>query len=61
MWPSSAVTASHNPPEYNGVKFFDAGGSKLPDASEEKIEALLDAPERGGGTIDRVDVATDSY
>jgi phosphoglucosamine mutase len=55
------ISASHNPPEYNGVKFFDAHGSKLSDASEEEIEALLDAPERGGGTIDRVDVYTDSY
>jgi phosphoglucosamine mutase len=55
------ITASHNPPEYNGVKFFDAGGSKLPDSSEEEIEALLDAPERGGGTIDRIEVADDSY
>jgi len=55
------ITASHNPPEYNGVKFFDADGHKLTDAAEEQIEALLDAPDRGGGTIDRVDVATDSY
>ncbi len=55
------ITASHNPPEYNGVKFFDADGHKLTDRSEVEIEALLDAPEPGGGTIDRVDVATDSY
>jgi phosphoglucosamine mutase len=55
------ITASHNPPEYNGVKFFDASGNKLPDSSEEEIEALLDAPERGGGTIHRVEVANDSY
>jgi phosphoglucosamine mutase len=55
------ISASHNPPEYNGVKFFDKDGSKLSDGSEEEIEALLDAPERGGGTIDRVDVYTDSY
>ena len=55
------ISASHNPPEYNGVKIFDKDGSKLSDASEEEIEALLDAPERGGGTIDRVDVYTDSY
>ena len=44
------ISASHNPPEYNGVKFFDARGRKLPDAAEEEIEALLDAPaaaERG--------------
>ncbi|MGH3103043.1 MAG: phosphoglucosamine mutase [Gaiellaceae bacterium] len=55
------LTASHNPPEYNGVKFFDHDGQKLSDAAEEEIEALLDAPVRGGGEIDRVDVATDSY
>src|ERR1700693_2214353 len=29
------VSASHNPPEYNGVKFFDAQGHKLTDAAEE--------------------------
>jgi phosphoglucosamine mutase len=55
------ITASHNPPEYNGVKFFDRDGQKLSDASEEEIEALLDRPGIGGGTVDRVDVATDSY
>ena len=57
------ISASHNPPEYNGVKFFTRRGHKLPDASEEQIEALLDdgygAAE--GGEIDRVDIATDSY
>jgi phosphoglucosamine mutase len=55
------VSASHNPPEYNGVKFFDRMGSKLSDAAEEEIEALLDEPARGGGEIDRVEVAADSY
>jgi phosphoglucosamine mutase len=55
------ISASHNPPEYNGVKFFDKDGRKLTDESEEAIEALLDAPGRGGGEIDRVDVYTDSY
>ena len=43
------ITASHNPPEYNGVKFFDGTGRKLTDAAEEEIEALLDAPAPGGG------------
>ena len=37
------ISASHNPPEYNGVKLFDADGQKLTDAAEEEIEALLDA------------------
>jgi phosphoglucosamine mutase len=55
------ISASHNPPEYNGVKFFDRDGHKLNDAQEEEIEALLDAEPRGGGTIDHVDVAAESY
>src|SRR3954465_4243726 len=55
------ISASHNPPEYNGVKFFDRDGHKLSDAQEEQIEALLDEPGRDAGQIDRVDVAADSY
>jgi phosphoglucosamine mutase len=55
------ISASHNPPEYNGVKFFDHQGHKLSDAAEEEIEALLDAPAPGGGEIDRVEVAAESY
>ena len=50
------LSASHNPPEYNGVKFFDARGRKLPDAVEEEIEALLDAPptaQEGRGRVRR--------
>jgi len=55
------ITASHNPPEYNGVKFFDRDGRKLSDAAEEEIEALLDTSPLGGGEIGRVSVAVDSY
>jgi phosphoglucosamine mutase len=55
------ITASHNPPEYNGVKFFDRDGQKLTDEQEEEIEALLDSPGPGGGEIEEVGVATDSY
>jgi phosphoglucosamine mutase len=55
------VSASHNPPEYNGIKIFDRDGHKLTDAAEEEIEALFDAEGPGGGRIDRVGVATDSY
>jgi phosphoglucosamine mutase len=36
------ISASHNPYEDNGIKFFDAGGSKLSDDVERQIEALLD-------------------
>lgn len=39
------ISASHNPPEYNGIKFFDGQGFKLPDAVEESIEAFV---EKGG-------------
>ncbi len=57
----AVITASHNPPEYNGVKFFDRDGQKLSDENEEEIEALLDAAAPGGGEIDRVGIANDSY
>lgn len=39
------ITASHNPAEYNGIKFFGPDGFKLLDEQEADIEALLDAPE----------------
>lgn len=38
------ISASHNPYEDNGIKFFDAQGGKLSDESEAQIEALLDSP-----------------
>src|ERR671938_1041288 len=38
----AVISASHNPPEYNGVKLFDRAGQKLSDADEEEIESLLD-------------------
>ncbi len=38
------ISASHNPFEDNGIKFFSANGQKLPDSLEESIEARLDAP-----------------
>jgi len=58
----AVISASHNPPEYNGVKLFDRDGRKLTDAAEEEIEALLDAPpSQEPGQIDHVGVATDSY
>ena len=37
------ISASHNPPEYNGIKLFDAQGFKLPDAVEDEIEAFVKA------------------
>jgi phosphoglucosamine mutase len=38
------ISASHNPPEYNGIKFFAGNGMKLPDALEDEIEALVAVP-----------------
>jgi len=38
------ISASHNPYQDNGIKFFDREGEKLSDAIEEAIEAELDAP-----------------
>ena len=38
------ISASHNPPEDNGIKFFSRDGMKLPDPIEDEIEAALDAP-----------------
>ena len=48
------ISASHNPPEYNGIKFFDAAGTKLPDEVEDEIEAALDDlsdPSDGPGAV----------
>ncbi len=42
------ISASHNPPEYNGIKFFDAQGFKLPVALEAQIEEYVYA---GGLTV----------
>jgi len=38
------ISASHNPYYDNGIKFFSAGGEKLPDEVELEIEAMLDQP-----------------
>lgn len=40
------ISASHNPPEYNGIKFFDGQGFKLPDEVEASLEEFVEA----GGT-----------
>ncbi len=59
----AVISASHNPPRYNGVKFFDGDGSKLSDESEAAIEALLTEPaaEVAGGAIQPLPGATQRY
>ena len=44
------ISASHNPARDNGIKFFGRGGVKLPDATEDAIEARLRAAETRSAT-----------
>lgn len=46
----AVVSASHNPAEYNGVKFF-AAGTKLTDGEEEGVEALMDGDGAATGSV----------
>ena len=60
------ISASHNPVEDNGIKFFSADGYKLPDEIELEIEALMDQPlvTNGSfslGTARRISDATGRY
>jgi phosphoglucosamine mutase len=48
---AAVVSASHNPYEDNGIKFFGPGGTKIDDEQEVEIERLLDEP---AGRIGRV-------
>jgi len=41
----AVISASHNPYEFNGIKFFSHEGFKLPDAVEEEIEARVKSSE----------------
>jgi phosphoglucosamine mutase len=60
------ISASHNPFEDNGVKFFSAEGRKLPDAMEHQIEAGLNTPiqvmpSAELGKVQRIKDATGRY
>ena len=53
------ISASHNPFDDNGIKFFSSRGTKLPDELEREIEAEMDAPmqtsdSRGLGKVTRM-------
>jgi phosphoglucosamine mutase len=62
----AVISASHNPPEDNGIKFFGPDGFKLTEQDEGEIEKLVDAAidvttgERVG-TIDSIKNAADRY
>jgi phosphoglucosamine mutase len=60
------ISASHNPFEDNGIKFFSAHGTKLPDETERAIEAALDEEMKsntsdGLGKAKRIDDAVGRY
>jgi len=53
------ISASHNPVQDNGIKFFDSTGYKLPDAIEDEIESIVLSDEKPwevpiGGEVGRV-------
>lgn len=48
------VTASHNPPEFNGVKVIAGDGLEVPREVEERIEAAIDRPPGAGVPYDKV-------
>ena len=60
------ISASHNPFEDNGIKFFSSLGTKLPDHIEHQIEAELDKPmevmpSAALGRVKRIDDAAARY
>jgi phosphoglucosamine mutase len=60
------ISASHNPFEDNGIKFFSARGEKLPDAWEREVETALAGEQRWAGAADlgkarRLDDASGRY
>ncbi|MDY4078550.1 MAG: phosphoglucosamine mutase [Clostridium sp.] len=63
------ISASHNPVEYNGIKFFDNNGYKLPDELEDEIQGVIESGFEGvpspiGGDIGKAQVevgALDDY
>lgn len=59
------VSASHNPVEFNGIKFFDGDGYKLPDELEDEIEELIrngmkDVKFPTGASVGKVKYRTDA-
>jgi phosphoglucosamine mutase len=62
---AAVVSASHNPYRDNGIKFFSAAGTKLPDDVEARIEALMggDGPPAAEhpGRIEELNGGEDDY
>jgi phosphoglucosamine mutase len=61
---AAVISASHNPYEDNGIKFFASDGFKLHDDTEHEIEALLERPPGAStriGRVTRLDGALEDY
>lgn len=59
------ISASHNPVEFNGIKFFDGNGYKLPDALEDEIDELIKNGMKGikfptGSSVGKIKYRTDA-
>lgn len=59
------ISASHNPVEFNGIKFFDGNGYKLPDSLEDEIEELIRSDMKGikfptGSRVGKIKYRTDA-
>ena len=59
------ISASHNPVEFNGIKFFNGDGYKLSDALEDEIEGVIreglkDIPKPIGSGIGKIKYRTDA-
>lgn len=59
------ISASHNSVEFNGIKFFDENGYKLPDAMEDEIEELIRTDMKGvkfptGSGVGKIKYRTDA-
>jgi phosphoglucosamine mutase len=64
----AVISASHNPAEYNGIKFFNSDGFKLPDEVEREIESRVTAAEpparpagARAGSVRSIDDAVELY
>ena len=63
----AVISASHNPVQYNGIKFFGASGYKLPDRIEDEIESIVERDSgprpigRGLGRVLRAQDANERY
>ena len=60
---AAVISASHNPYEDNGIKFFGRDGTKLDDATEERIESRLEeaAGTPGAGRVRELKAAGEDY